>query len=248
MIADTGRLFLKLLPIVQVDILCDVGSMDGAEALKFRERAPAATIYAFEALPRNLAAMRSKPALRDAGIETVPMAVTNFDGEAEFFAVEAGAFPGEQWRGMSSLHRRAALAPDATATRVATCRLDTFLAGAADSARLALWIDVEGKGYEVIEGAAGVLERVQAVHVEVESTPCIAATQKLYADIAAMLRSAGFEELARDRRADRPQFNVLYVRPSASPRVRFAMRWQLVVAGMRAALAAAARRFNAAPR
>ena len=238
MIANTRRLFCKLLPILQVDTICDVGSMDGSDALRFQAAAPSAAVYAFEAHPRNLAAMRATRSLSASNIQTVEMAVTNFDGEAEFFAVEASLYPGDDWRGMSSLHRRAA-APDALAvTRVKTSRLDSFLKGLSENpARLALWIDAEGMGYEVIEGAEGVIANVQFLHVEVETAPCIAPTQKLYADIKTLLCARGFELLACDRHSDKPQFNALFIRRPSSARVRFAIRLNAAVECLRAATA-----------
>ena len=240
MIVNTRRLFCKLLPVLKVDTVCDVGSMDGTDALRFRAVAPLATIYAFEAHPRNLAAMRASQSLGAMNIQTVEMAVTNFDGEAEFFAVEAGLFPGEDWRGMSSLHRRTAPVDSLADTRVRAGRLDSFLTAIpGSSARLALWIDAEGKGYEVIEGADGLIANVQLLHVEVEAAPCIAPTQKLYADIRTLLHSRGFEELASDRRRGRPQFNVLFIRPPSSTRARYAIRLHAVVERLRCATATA---------
>jgi FkbM family methyltransferase len=238
MIVNTRRLFCKLLPTMRIDTVCDVGSMDGTDALRFRAAAPSATVYAFEALPRNVSAMRASRSMSASNIQTVEVAVTNFDGEAEFFAVEAGLFPGEDWRGMSSLHRRAAPQATLAATRVKACRLDSFLkALPKNSARVALWIDAEGKGYEVIEGADGLIANVQLVHVEVETAPCIAPTQKLYADIRTLLHSRGFEELAGDRRRGKPQFNVLFIRPPSSARARYAVISHTVIERLRSATA-----------
>jgi hypothetical protein len=58
--------------------------------------------------------------------------------------------------GMSSLYRRSdPRFPSNSAVQVRTTRLDTFLTHKCPAgARFALWIDAEGKAYEVIEGAA----------------------------------------------------------------------------------------------
>ena len=131
----------------------------------------------------------------------VPFAATNFDGEAEFFLVSEGYVPLEGWRGMSSLHRRVLRPESLTPIRVKTSRLDTFvIEQSLRLDRLALWIDVEGKGYEVIEGAAGLVDRVQLCHIETETSACITDEQRFYGDLKAMLESHGFMELATDRR------------------------------------------------
>jgi FkbM family methyltransferase len=214
MILNTRRLFKKLLRSLQVDAIFDVGSMDGADALQFRAAAPAARIYAFEPHPGNFGSMQRSDSLRAGRIVLVPLAATNVDGEAEFFLVPEGYVPFEGWRGMSSLHRRVQRPESLTPVRVKTSRLDTFvMEQPLRSDRLALWIDAEGKGYEVIEGAAGLFDRVQLFHIETETSACIADGQILYPDLKAMLESHDFMELATDRRTSNAQFNVLFIRP-----------------------------------
>jgi hypothetical protein len=96
---------------------------------------------------------------------------------------------------------------------VGTTRLDTYLADkCAPDARLALWIDTEGKAHEAIQGIAGIADRVHLLHVEVETSPCIGTGQKLYADVKRLLRQLGFVEFATDQARGETQFNVLLVR------------------------------------
>jgi FkbM family methyltransferase len=214
MILNTRRLFKKLLGPLEVDAIFDVGSMDGADAMQFRAAAPAARIYAFEPHPGNFGSMQRSDTLRAGRIVLVPLAATNFDGEAEFFLVPEGYVPCEGWRGMSSLHRRVVRPESLTPVRVKTSRLDTFvMERSLRLDRLALWIDAEGKGYEVIEGSAGLVDRVQLIHIETETSACIADGQRLYPDLKATLESHGFMELATDQRTSNAQFNVLFIRP-----------------------------------
>lgn len=198
---------------MRIDAVCDVGSMDGAEALRFRAAAKKAAIYAFEAHPENFQSMRADPELQRNAIVLSPLAVTDFDGEAEFFITNPGYSLADAWRGMSSLHRRSARPHLLTAVRVRTTRLDSFLAGKVPSgARLALWIDAEGKAYEVIAGASGVIRNVDVLHIEVETVKCIGDEQMVYREVKASLLSAGFRELATDAPPDRTQLNTLFVR------------------------------------
>ena len=76
-----------------------------------------------------------------------------------------------------------------------------------DLTHIALWIDAEGAAYEVLQGAAGVLDRVSLIHVAAETAPCIGATQKLHDDVAAMLAGLGFTETGDRQPHDSLQFN-----------------------------------------
>ena len=94
--------------------------------------------------------------------------------------------------------------------RVRAVRLDTFLTDVlAGSARtIALWIDVEGAAYEVLEGIDGIRDRVCLVHVEVE-TRAFWQGQRLWPDIDALMGQLGFTPIAR--RPGEEQFDVLFV-------------------------------------
>jgi FkbM family methyltransferase len=238
MIASTAWLFRKLLRVLRIDVVCDVGSMNGRDALEFRDAAPHAALYAFEANPHNVAAMLADSRLAHSSIEIVPAAVSNSDGEADFYIVgstdnDVTAWP---WRGMSSLHRRPTAAWFKTSiARVSTLKLDTFLAPRLrPRQRAALWIDAEGKAYEVLEGAGGISDNVHLIHVEVETTPCIAAGQQLYPRVMELLASRGFVEVATDAAPSREQFNVLYLRASVRPGDRLRVHWYLMLAILRA--------------
>jgi FkbM family methyltransferase len=237
MIVETRRLFASLLPAMRINIVCDVGSMDGTDALRFRAALPSSTIYAFEPNPNNFQVMQGSQALKESNIQPLPFAATNYDGEAEFFVVKTDPRD-DGSRGMSSLYKRSdSWTTLAAVIPVRTTRLDTFLAGRhATGDRLALWIDVEGKAYEVIEGAIGIADQVHLVHLEVEDMPYIAANQKLYSEVKMLLKRIGFAELATDQSRKRNvhgkgtdqsstepwlfQFNALFIRPDRSLRVR----------------------------
>ncbi|MGH3429353.1 MAG: FkbM family methyltransferase, partial [Mycobacteriales bacterium] len=108
--------------------------------------------------------------------------------------------------------------------------------------RVALWIDTEGKAYEVIEGAAGLSRRVHLLHVEVETSACIAAAQRLYPDVRSLLESMGFEEIATDQVRTSTQFNAVFVRGELPMRVRMRVTIALVCARTRWLLVAVCRR------
>src|SRR6478752_2076513 len=100
---------------------------------------------------------------------------------------------------MSSLYRRRETDLLEAVVQVRTTRLDTYLGQhAPEATRIALWIDVEGKTFEVLSGARDALVRVQLLHLEVETSPLIADVQRTYSDVHALLESSGFMEIATD--------------------------------------------------
>src|SRR5688572_27349285 len=127
MVVNTKRLFIQLLRTLRINTICDVGSMNGADALRFRAAAPAADIYALEAHPDNAQRMQDDARLQAQGISILAMAAADRDGEADFFMTPPGYAGGNAWRGMSSLHRRTRDAETLTTTRVKTTRLDSML-------------------------------------------------------------------------------------------------------------------------
>ncbi len=217
MIVNTRRLFVRLLSDLRIDAVCDVGSMNGAEALTFGVAAPRSTVYAFEPNPRNFQWMQAHCFSPQRNIQLSPLAVSDHDGEAEFFLVEADCTSGEPLCGMGSLYHRAEPYSPAQTIKVRTTRLDTFLEHRCPpDARLALWIDAEGKAYEVIEGLGNRAGNVQVIHVEVETIHCIEAKQKLYPAVRTQLRRLGFTEVATDLARDRAQFNAVFARVDRS--------------------------------
>lgn len=242
MYLNTRLLFLALLRDLRIELVCDVGSMNGADALAFRKRLPRATLIAWEPNPENLQGMQSDRRLVAAGIELVAAAAADVDGSAPFFLVPTDDQPGNARRGMSSLYRRDDPQQHLVQVQVPTRRLDGALAERElTSARIALWIDTEGKAYEVLEGARKIAAQVQLVHVEVESTPCINASQRLYPDVNRLLVELGFEQLASDHPHCNPQFNAVYVRREQSPDSRRRISLRLRMARLRRGCVAALR-------
>ena len=227
---NTRWLFRDLLRPLRIDTVCDVGAMDGSEALAFRARLPAARVVALEPNPENFRRMSADPRLAAAGVELIEAAATAFDGDASFFVVDADFESRDIRRGHSSLRRRDAPAGAMHEVRVRALRLDTLLAlhiHARD--RLALWIDAEGLAYEVLEGTSGVLTHAQLLHVELESAPCISRGQRLAPEVVSLLAAAGFDGIATDHPDCSAQFNAVFLRRGQDAttlrRVQRALAW-----------------------
>ena len=207
---------MKLLRTLEIDTVCDVGSLDGSDALQFRRVLPTAEVIAFEPNPRNFALMTTDERLPRQRIRILPFAVSDRDAEAPFFVVGANYARNRdvQRRGISSLHRRADSSLIAEVVQVRTVRLDDVLAKNPPAERIALWIDTEGMGFEAIAGASGVLARTRMLHVEAETVACIGAEQKLLTDIERIL-DADFSLLATDHPRAWSQLNALFVRKAS---------------------------------
>lgn len=244
-IVSTRWLFGALLGALDIDTVCDVGSMDGSDALRFRRRHPRGNILAFEPNPDNFARMQADARLRAQHIRVLPFAASDRDAEAPFFVVDAAHGPGSELerRGRSSLLRRTDQTPLTGVVPVRTVRLDRLLAEEqhADDA-LALWIDAEGMAFEVICGAEGVLGNTRLLHVEVETVPCVAPRQHLFPEVRERLRQADFELVATDQRLDHPQLNAVFVRRDLRGAHAARLRALLVLAGLRRRVGRALRR------
>jgi len=236
MILNTRRLFCRLLRTFSVKTVCDVGSMDGADALLFRDALPEATIFAFEPNPTNYSLMAKDGRLIRNRIRILPYAASNRDSTAPFFTVEAGQnlHRSRDLRGMSSLYRRIGNVRSSGIVQVRTVQIATLLREHhLDDRPCALWIDCEGMGFEVVEGALAVLGSTEMVHIEVESEPVIGVNQKVSADVEMLLTSRGFELIATDHPRSHIQLNALFVRTEPFRRHALTIRYWLVIFWLR---------------
>jgi FkbM family methyltransferase len=208
-IVNSEFLFRSLAKRLGAEVICDVGAFDCFHSRRFR--ATGAKVIALEANPVNFDVLTRDASLAAAGIELFNYAAWNRDEEITFNVIEATARD-VAWRKMiSSIRERA---PDNSyASRpvaVRAVRLDSFLTDvlAAPASTIALWIDVEGAAYEVLEGIDGIRDRVCLVHVEVE-TCAFWQGQRLWPEIEALMGRLGFTPVAR--RPGDEQFDVVFV-------------------------------------
>jgi FkbM family methyltransferase len=94
----TNILFLMLLKMTQPDLICDVGAMDASESLLFRRVAPKASIFVFDANPKNVEAMKRNNLFKRKGISIRHNAVLNKNEQVNFFV--------EKTLGDSDIERR----------------------------------------------------------------------------------------------------------------------------------------------
>ncbi len=196
----TSVLFQLLLKRLAPEMVCDVGSLDGDRARRFRRLLPNARIVAFEANPENAREMRNDPRNSAAGIELHEAAAWNVDGSVPFYIERVPDGSSAALRGISSTRRRRPefdVGTQRHETAVRATRLDTFLRRGGVARTIALWIDVEGAAFEVLCGVGDLIQRVAIVHVEVEARE-VWAGQKLDGSVRDYLSGRGFRAILSD--------------------------------------------------
>lgn len=226
-VVNSKYLFQRLIDLYQADLLCDVGSFDGTHALMFAR--PGMKVVALEANPQAADAMANDRRLTDAGIEVHHAAAWNDDEQVPFNIISVPDGEAHAWRSeISSIRPRAAQRFDHRPVTVQGTRLDSFVSNLKfpTPTSIALWIDVEGVGFEALEGIHGIHKDVCVVHVEVEATQFWKG-QYLWPDVAKLMRDLGFRAVARSSPAR--QFDVVFVNDSKWHRSRIVIDYWVLL-------------------
>ena len=151
-----------------------------------------ADVVAFEANPDNYRAMCADNELNKSGVRVVNRLVSNLPGNHSFFVQRPINATSEFNRGTSSAMRSSGQESDTEEVHLDAVRIDSYLMHEYPSMRsTAMWIDVEGYAYEVLEGIRNVQDRIYLIHVEVETRE-VWPEQKVESDILALAKSMGF--------------------------------------------------------
>lgn len=197
LILRTKYAFHSLLWLLDPDLILDVGSMDGSDSKKFKQLVPSAEVVAFEGNPNNYRVMCADIDLQKSGVRVINRLVSNQEGSQSFF-VQKSLHPVVGFnKGTSSAMRRDELGMETEEVRLDAVRIDSFLAREyPNKKRVAMWIDVEGHAYQVLEGLREAQDCVYLIHVEVETRE-IWPGQKVESEIIALAKSMGFIPVAR---------------------------------------------------
>ncbi|MED5579807.1 MAG: FkbM family methyltransferase [Nitrospinota bacterium] len=201
----TKYLFNSLLFIFKPDLVFDIGSLDGRDAIRMRDLLPESQIVSFEANSLNYKKMEENPVFNPLNISIMNKAVSDIDGEVDFYEEEI--FIKDDGRdnrhgGVSSTRARVdEISKGHNKVKVETTRVDSFVLSLPVLPKsIALWIDVEGGSFEVLNGLSGVKDLVSLIHVEVE-TEEVWKDQKTKQDVLDLLDSEGFMVIARSRKS-----------------------------------------------
>lgn len=134
------------------------------------------------------------------------LAISNYDGNAKFYVqVKRNKKKFKPVRKNNSLLERSDSLFEYKEIIVDCNKLDTLYN---DTESFCLWIDAEGKGYEVLEGAKNILKNTKYILIEVEEKPYWKA-QTLDSEVIKYLKNLDFEILLRDQEYDH-QYNILF--------------------------------------
>ena len=199
-ILNTEILFQLLVKHIKPELICDIGTLDASHSIFLRPLSNPARIIAFEGNPHNYEKIIKKGQASSAGIELIHKAVSNKPGQLVFHVQKYTDDKNDQWMaGTSSILQRKKEVGDTEEVSVESVRLDDYIkAEAPDNNSIALWIDVEGAGYEVLEGIESITNNITFLQVEVE-TEEIWHGQKLKKDIQPLMETYGFIEIGRGK-------------------------------------------------
>lgn len=224
-------LFLNLLRMLRPSLVLDVGSMDGSDSIRFRHMAPKSKVIAFEANPYNYAKMQSNPRFAQLNIEVRNKLVSSKVEKGKFY-ISKGAVAGKNSgnMGTSSSMMPVNASDVAEEIEVDTTRLDEIISNASMSDDwVAMWIDVEGAGYEVLSSVVGKKQQLALLHIEVELAEFWVG-QKLKNDVIQLANELGLVLLAasdNDKQQDLVFVNagLLKERAATVRFVTFLTRW-----------------------
>jgi FkbM family methyltransferase len=213
----TAALFYNLLAsLPDIDLFLDVGSLDGREAFAAERYFPRVRCIAIEPNPRNIEVIRAEIVRRHSRIDLETFAVGNENGTTSFYARTPVSSNNYGASSILQFSKEAHNNQFVTSTiQVPIRRLDSIDAFYSYE-KIALWIDVEGAGYHVLEGISGIAQKVQMVHIEAE-TKSLFHGEKLASDIIHIMSSYGFDLIGSnlDRSFHRPQGDMVFLRKHA---------------------------------
>ena len=201
-------LFLNLLRFTQPALILDIGSMDGSDSLRFRKMCPKSRILAFEANPYNYGKMLASTKLAQSKIEIHNRLVSN-NTLSEFYITKDSA-KGVGNLGSSSMRtplNTELIQQKITLEAISLKQIISDNSTPTDS--VAMWVDVEGAAYEVLESAKGCHDRISLLHVEVETVERWQ-NQKLKVDVIRLCEELGLKLAAQ---SDNPtQQDLVFIR------------------------------------
>jgi len=207
-------LFVYLTRHLTPDLIMDIGSRDGSDALNFKRFNPAAEVFAIEANPDLFKKMSDNQQLSEHEVKVFNLAATNTDGTATFSIFN-------ETKGTGSLRKRANGQLVET-FNVKTQRIDSLVRDA-QFQKIALWIDVEGNSFEVIEGCENLMPNILVVQAEVEAT-IIFEGQVTQQEIRSKMQAHGFIEVEGGVHPGNKSGNIIFLRGDIAKKPNFFIR------------------------
>ena len=175
----------------------EVGCYEGSASKHLSTKMPNCSVTAYEANPVNFKHFIKD--LENYNINYVHNAISNFIGETTFHLLNT-----DKTNIKSSLSKRS----KSKKTFPVSVKCNTLNELHYKSNHTyCMWIDAEGHGYEVLEGASNLLKTTKYILIEVEKEHWWV-DQKLDTDVINLLESQNFTPIAYDR--EWSQYNILF--------------------------------------
>lgn len=206
---ELDELFHKIAEATSPDVLLEIGSRDFHDGQRMKSASPRSTVFAFEANPENFSEHLKNITQQ---IYPLPIAIGERNG-METIKVPKYASRSQnatqQQRGIASILARDELG-DAIEYNVPMMTLESFMSNfSQDSETFAMWIDVEGYAFQVVNSASKeLLQKCLFVKVEVEDVGYWD-SQHLSKDMRDFMSSNAFIEIANCDRGLK-QYDILF--------------------------------------
>ena len=202
---DLIEKFLTLVKKTKPDYFLEVGAFEASASIYISTHLSNTQCIAYEANPFNYNYFK-KQFLRYNNLEYTNLAISNYDGKVSFFIQDKrNKKKFKPVKKNNSLLKRNDDAFQYKEITVYCNKIDTLYNA---NNLFCLWIDAEGKGYEVLEGAKNILANTKYILIEVEEKKHWK-DQKLDRDVIKFLNKLGFKILLRDQEYE-SQYNILF--------------------------------------
>jgi len=199
--------FYRILININPDCFLEVGAFKSETSCYVSKKFPSCKVTAYEANPFNYNEFKEN--LSTYNFDYINMAISNTSDPVTMY-LQNKSFKGNNKfvRGNNSLLKRTDTKKEFIEVTVDCNTLDNLYKD--KDKKFVLWIDAEGKGYEVLQGATDLLPSVHAIFIEVEQKQFWEG-QKLDTDIISYLESKGFYCYKQDHEFEK-QYNILFLR------------------------------------
>lgn len=155
--------FIKLQSQLQPTHVVEVGAREASFSLEIRKLLTNSKIHAFEANPHVFRQFSHEIVSNNINYHNV--GVSNNSGSGVFLLDDSK----DKIDGSHSILGRSGKVESYSNLEIQLTTLDEALGEEIDcDAKFCLWIDAEGLGYQVLEGAGKVLQQTQSIFIEVE--------------------------------------------------------------------------------
>lgn len=198
------KLYYDCVLKIKPTYFCELGAREASASLFLSKNLNNCQFFAYEANPYVYEKYKTKINKQNEKINYINLAISDHSGLIKFYIQNNK--PKDV--GNNSLLERNNT-KEYEILNIQCNKLDDIIYN--DKSSYALWIDVEGCGYEVLIGADKILNQTEIIIIEVESVR-FWKNQKLDTDIGSLLTDKGFIPLAYDNQYYDKQYNVIFIK------------------------------------